>query len=493
MSDQEKAETKAKTPESSESRSGTVSSRFPPDGEGSRPGWLGVGAASLAAAAFGGLLGQGFGSQPETSANDASAELVDDFGAIVATQRVMEDRLLELQAITAELSASERVEAEGDGTASDDLSTFAEQIDTLTSRLEVLEIQAVNDVGPVIDPADLSPLPEAFAEEIVALNDRISRIEAADSAVEGIANPRVQNRTISELQERVQAMESAQLELVRLLEARNGAVETLVERVTAIEVDMKGADVGDPEMLADVEKLRSDLDRLMGREAAVMVEDAIGVDTVETAPAETDGVAPEMQPAETAPEPEDISAEPENDSVEPESVIEPPVLRADESSLDANAASAALGDIRKATSRGGRFRAAQSRLNKAWPGEPLVAELAPFAEIGAPSMDELREAFPAPPARDDDDRDDGWNWLREASGGFVGRPEAGADPLEAVALAAQDALDDGNLTAAVTALDRAPDGSLPEAYDDWLEDARRRVQLEDLLGQLEQRLASQAN
>jgi hypothetical protein len=486
-------------------------SRFPPDDDAGRPGWFGVGVASLAAAAFGGLLGQGFGGN-EDRTDAAPAELVGDVDAIAASQRAMEQRLLTLQARTEALAEVEPPVIET-GPGEQRLETLGETVDGLLARIDILEAEAAmaaTDVDPIIDPARPFALPDALVAEIDSINNRLSAIESADAEAEGIANPRVRNRAITQLEERVGALESAQVELAGLIEARKDAMERLAERMTAAEVALNSAPVDDA-MAEELDGLRADLDRLRKEIAGLGNDAESGVSEPELAkpraPDDAASTAPRDEPVAKPAEPEGEAAqtgedvsEPEADpiSLRPETIVEPPVLR-EAGTNDIGAAQEALSDIRRAAARGSRFAAAHAALTDALPGEPLVAELAGFARSGAPTMAELREQFavlPVPETPAEVSGEDGWNWLRRVTdGGAAGAGEAdsGTDELSTALKAAAVAVDGGDLAEAVGVLGRLDDGVLPEAAHDWLIAAQQRVALESLLDRLEDRLTNSDN
>jgi|GEM_PF-5129853 len=481
-------------------------SRFPPDEDAGRPGWFGVGVASLAAAALGGLLGQGFGGN-EDPTEAAPAELVGDVDAIVASQRAMEQRLLTLQARTEALAelAPPAIET---GPGEQRLETLGEAVDGLLARIDILEAEAAmaaTDVDPIIDPARPLALPDALVEEIDSINARLSAIESADAEAEGIANPRVRNRAITQLEERVKALETAQVELAALIEARNDSMQRLVEGMTAAEIALNDAPVDDA-AAEELAGLRTDLDRLRMEIARLGSDAEAGVAEPELAERRARGEAgsgasdsdsapeTENKPAETG----DEDAAPEADpiSLRPETIVEPPVLR-EARAADIKAAREALADIRRAAARGSGFASAHKALTKALPGEPLVAELAGFARTGAPTVAELREMFiilPMPETPAEGSEEDRWNWLRGVIGGdSAGPADRRSDELASAMQAAAVAVDGGNLGEAVSVLGLLDDDVLPEPAHDWLIAAQQRVALESLLDRLEDRLTNSDN
>jgi hypothetical protein len=183
-------------------------------------------------------------------------------------------------------------------------------------------------------------------------------------------------------------------------------------------------------------------------------------------------------------------------------VVEPPVLR-EAGGVDLEAARSAFGEIRRAAARGSRFEAAHGRLAEALPGEPLVAELAAFAQTGAPTTVELAERFAALPAPENLDAPapedmeaarEGWDWLQRTTGVDVNLPAREASDGQAAGFAAaKNATRSGDLEGAIAHLEALDPDALPEAADGWLADARRRIQIESLLDRLEDRLTNSDN
>ncbi len=385
----------------------------------SGPGWLGVGLIGALAAIAGGVYGQ----------------ILDSSGDDLATVEALQGEIgAAAEAQTARLSeVEERLKREiaALGAASGD----ADALETLFDDLAKLS-------------STVDGLSAAEPEAVAALSNRIAALETADEADEA-TSPRLMNRAVTALRDRVEALEATQADLEPVL-------ATTVERLDLVESRLEAMASAEPpataaalaELAAGVAALRADTDRLLE-----------GGATSASAITETREAAEEAYALVKA----------------------------------ATAAAA----IEAAARRGEPFPTAFENLRDAMPGEPLLDGLEGPAQTGAATVSELQASFAdaadairAARAAEIDAGDDGWSWVRQAFGGAVEvrRTEGAAgDETEAALVAAENAITEGALAEAVAALGGFEDVEPAAA---WLASARARRDLEDALDRLRLRLIS---
>ena len=147
-------------------------------------------------------------------------------------------------------------------------------------------------------------------------------------------------------------------------------------------------------------------------------------------------------------------------------------------------AALALSAIEAAARRGRPFLAAHQRLAAAMPPNQAIGRLAPLATDPIPTLTELSNAFPAlmKTALDQDARDAGTgsNWMRQVFGDGIQVRRAGETSASDQLKDAEAALAAGDLGTAIELI-RALDPDLQPVFTDWLNNADKRLMLEQTL------------
>ena len=202
-----------------------------------KPGWVALGIASILAAGTGALVGSTVNVTPTGGSSSAITEVVGDLDAVVETQRLMEATLADLRkdldATSGQLDrAIEGVSAGGSGRS---LSALSTEIGALDLRLSELEANGTD--GPAT--------PSISGEALSALRARVDRIERSDAAEES-GSPRLLNRAVTELRDRLDAVEATQLELTRAAGVTNSGerASALADEVDALRAEIEALKAG---------------------------------------------------------------------------------------------------------------------------------------------------------------------------------------------------------------------------------------------------------
>lgn len=148
----------------------------------------------------------------------------------------------------------------------------------------------------------------------------------------------------------------------------------------------------------------------------------------------------------------------------------------------------ALTALRDAAATGGPFEAERAAIARLWRGNADLAALANYSRAGAPTLDELRSAYPGQDIRTAAGTGQRlWGLLQIQR---VDADSADRDPLAVTALA-EAALADRALADAVTLTEQL-EGDALEAARDWLLGARARLQTDARLEAIRQHLAETA-
>lgn len=148
----------------------------------------------------------------------------------------------------------------------------------------------------------------------------------------------------------------------------------------------------------------------------------------------------------------------------------------------------ALTALRDAAATGGPFEAERAAIARLWRGNTDLAALANYSRAGAPTLDELRSAYPGQDIRTAAGSGQRlWGLLQVQR---VDADSADRDPLAVTALA-EAALSDRALADAVTLTEQL-EGDALEAARDWLLGARARLETDARLEAVRQTLAETA-
>lgn len=148
----------------------------------------------------------------------------------------------------------------------------------------------------------------------------------------------------------------------------------------------------------------------------------------------------------------------------------------------------ALTALRDAAATGGPFEAERAAIARLWRGNTDLAALANYSRAGAPTLDELRSAYPGQDIRTAAGSGQRlWGLLQIQR---VDADSADRDPLAVTALA-EAALNDRALADAVTLTEQL-EGDALEAARDWLLGARARLETDARLEAVRQTLAETA-
>ncbi len=148
----------------------------------------------------------------------------------------------------------------------------------------------------------------------------------------------------------------------------------------------------------------------------------------------------------------------------------------------------ALTALRDAAATGGPFEAERAAIARLWRGNPDLAALASFSRAGAPTLDDLRSAYPGQAIRAAAGSGQRlWGLLQIQR---VDADAADRDPLAVTSLA-EAALGDRALADAVTLTEQL-EGTTLEAAREWLLGARARLETDARLEAVRQSLAETA-
>ena len=399
------------------------------------PGWIALGITGVTATLFGGLIAGGL-DQAGTGGVYAPESLVSDVQVLAGDQQAVESNLETLRADLASAEARLAREISGAAAASGDneaLASLTAEIETLNGRLDALQVG------------------EDDLQSVTALVSRIDALERADE--DEVTSPRLANRAITALRNRVDEIEDVQTQIANRQTIRAEALADLLARVETLEAGGGEAASEDLDALkADVEALKAESEADQARSEEV--------DQIRSA-------VEELQ-AEDA----DANA-------------------ADTEAQTASRALFALLTIEAAAREGRSFQSAHGQLAELMPGDATVEALAPLAVAGVPTLAVLQSRFDT--AADaalsavgaDAAEDDGWNWVRSVFGDDIEVRRSGSsdDVLQAAFDTAREALDAQDLGAAVEGLE-ALEGPGADAMGDWLDEARNRLLLDDSLNTL---------
>ncbi len=152
--------------------------------------------------------------------------------------------------------------------------------------------------------------------------------------------------------------------------------------------------------------------------------------------------------------------------------------------------------LRDALQRGGPFMVALNQLERSGSDDPVIAEqiaaLKPLADHGAPTIEKLRQSFPAMAqqavqAASDDHSGSilAATWANIKKLIPVRRVDvAGEASLDGRLVTAETALENDDLDAAIAALDGVEGENAKAAITEWLEDAKSRQLLNSAIATL---------
>ncbi len=381
-------------------------------------GWFGailLGSLSAAGGAAAMVAAQRAGIAPPEA-------VVSKVDRLAASQRDAELRLGRLsdalQAAETRLSQQAETLSAG-GAPSDALQSLIDDLGVMSGKLDAV-------VASGFDP-------DALAD----LAARVEQLEEADAS-ESATSPRLLNRDVLQLRDRVDALEAA------------NDPDDLIGRIDALEAALAG--------------LRDDLSTQAAAQPA-----AIGPSALAALQAQIDALR------ETG--------------AESSSAVEA-AQRSAEAAISAADAAVALSAVETLARRGRPFEAAMTGLVRAFPGDPHVETLARIAPTGAPTTIELRDGFDvvadrALAASATSNGSDGWAWVRNVFGdaATVRRTDASPDGTKDTIETAQRSVVDGKLDDALTGLAEL-DGAAVEAFADWRDAAQRRIDLDNALDAL---------
>lgn len=409
--------------------------------KGRGPGWIALGVTGVCAALFGGVIAAGFdqigggGYAPET--------LVGEVLDISENQTHSETRLAEL---ATELRNTEaRLAREISGTAAG--AGDAEALDALTGEIETLN-----------ERLDALQMGEADAEGIAAIVERLDTLERADE--QDVTSPRLANRAITALRSRVDGIQDAQEQIANRQAIRAEALADLLARIDVIEASLSAG--GDETEVTDtLAAMRADIDAL---KAAI-----------------EDGATPSEETERLNRWVEELRAK---------------EAEADVSRLQSEARSKAmlaLLTVEAAARQGRSFQSAHAQLADALPDNQAVADLAPLAADGVPTLAVLQAQFDtaalaaisAAETVAAGDEADGWGWVRNVFGDGIEVRRSGdaGTSIETDIANAEEALDAQDLVAAIGHIENLEEPAA-EAFAGWLRDANARVRLEGSLDTL---------
>jgi len=417
-----------------------------PEKERSSPGWLPVGLVGLLSVGALGASGLALSNQGIRDTYYAPATLVTDLDEALKGQADLERDLTKLK--TSSAATEKRLQAEmktvlsGDG-QTEGLEALIAELDAVSKRL------------------DDAPIGQAAADT-EALEELETRLAALEEADDGEAvSPRQMNRAVTAMRERVKTLEASNEELTSKLATRDEALASLTKRLEDAEfaleeVRASGGAASSAVTESPLTALRSELD---GLKTTIERNEEIDAENEERFAALLEGL---------------------NMSPGPEEEVD--------TARGAASAALALSRIEAAARDGRPFQTAWNQLSEAMPTDSSVLAIKPIAARGAPTLLQLKQRFEGDreAALDAafDGKSDGWGWTRKVFGGGVKVRKAGEEggPADLLDQAA-DALETGNISAAVSATGKLPDTS-KAIMTDWLTDAKQRMLLESALDDL---------
>lgn len=150
-------------------------------------------------------------------------------------------------------------------------------------------------------------------------------------------------------------------------------------------------------------------------------------------------------------------------------------------------AALAITALENASRNGQPFMPAFEQMATALPDHSALPALAPIATSGAPTLFTLKNQFPDLQRRalDTEANAKGGtaSWMRAIFGDGITVQRAGKVGAEAALNSAQSALDTGDLSAAITAIESL-DPHVQSIFTDWLDNARNRQTLDQALNNL---------
>lgn len=408
------------------------------------PGWIALGGTGVAAALLGALISGGL--NIAGTGGYAPGTLVEDVAALSETQGAAEATLADLATELANTEARLSREISGAAAGAGDeeaIATLTDELGLLNARLDELSLE--NGEG--------------------GLRDAIARIDALERAdEEDITSPRLMNRAVTALRERVEAMETAQADIVSRQALRAEALADLATRVDELP-EITGTDSGEAvsELAGEVASLRAELETLKAAYAETAVLDA------EALQAQLEAMGAREAEA---------------------SVARTKVQNTTQAMI-------ALLNVEAAARQGRPFQSAYAELVEALPGNEDAERLAPLAASGAPTFASLQAGFDtaAEAAREAAGAEaaggDGWGWVRSlfGDGVEVRRDGEATTDVGSALSAAREALSAEDLSAAVAGV-KPIEGAAGESIAGWIELAEQRLALENGLDTLRLTLLS---
>ena len=410
----------------------------------SGPGWLPFGFVSLLAIGALGLSAYTFSQTSVDASGFAPASITKRIDDLQSKQQANAEDIETVR--QAALESENRMAAEieallSGGENGEGLQALVAELEAVSSRLD----DAMATAGD--------------ASALEALDLRLSALEDIGDAQ--AVSPGQATTIVASLRKRIEAMETANTDLTQTLAETTQALEVMTARIDEVELALESssgeASSAEAFVLADLqaelENLKSTVERTEDFETenrARFNEVLAGLEMV----GEAEQKAGKAQ--ETA------------------------------------AAALALSRIEAAAREGRSFHAAYKQLSEAMPGNSAVERLEPIASSGAPTLRQLTQRFDgdrdAAIALLDESADDGWGWTRQVFGGGVKirRASAAGGPRDLLEKA-DEALEAGDLEAAITALSDLPDAP-KSVMKDWLTSARTRLELQNALDDVGVRL-----
>ncbi|WP_300377200.1 hypothetical protein [Henriciella sp.] len=388
-----------------------------------------------------------------------------------------------------------------------DLSTQLGALETrLTREIEQLRTQAADrPVTQEGDETQASPALEALQSEQAALGERL------DELAEEISS---QDAQAAEAVEALRTQQASPGEQVEKLSSQMAGLDDRLASETERIAEMAASDGGNEsdQRAASLMQLARLQDRLgnleqqvtqLGNEAGDTMDPA-RLETIETRldEAQDDNTAADEQLGELRTELKTLRSDLETfKAVQQDFTSQLASIQESgtDTTGDATAlvrASLALSAIEAAVQRGEAFPAAHARLRDARPGDALVDDLASFAGTPVPTLDSLKSDFrdlqdTSSPATASEASNDGWigNIFGDAVSVRQTNKPSSAQPARFEE--AQAALARNDLSAAIGAVEGLP-ATQRQAFAMWLENARKRVRLEETLEDLRLKLTASA-
>jgi len=437
-----------------------------PDNGGSKgPGWFALGTTGVSAAILGAVIATGL--DQVSTENYAPETIIPKVATLEVDQDAIESRLTGLADELANAETRLSREISGAAAASGD----SQAIDALTTEIETLN-QRLDEAMLGAGEGDTGPLP--------ALIERLETLERADE--DEVTSPRLMNRAVTALRDRVDLIETTQADILSRQELRaqaladlTGRLDTLAESAPS---EADGADTSapaepDPQLVEEIAAIRAELETL---KVSSTSESA----AVQQLAAQSETIATLQQ---------DLAVLREQQSSRAETVTS--VNAAQAAAQNTTQAMIALLNVEAAARQGQPFQTAYAELSKALPNNEQVTRLQPLAVSGAPTFASLQSRFDdaAVEAREAalaaGQADDGWSWVRRVFGDGIevnGEPVA-SDPLISALGEARQSLEAEDLDAALTRV-KTVEGAAGDVLSDWVEAAERRLALETGLDNL---------